>query len=150
MEHLQNIKWYHITIVCLMAIILFLVFFGSNSAQNKCVTKPHSEEGFEEGKQEQKHDNVKGELILYYATWCGHSRNFLPEWEKFELHAKENMPFLKVDKIRCEDGHEATCQQKGVEGYPTVILYIKNGSEKLFEGQRTAEGLVNFINSNLH
>jgi hypothetical protein len=74
---------------------------------------------------------------------------FLPEWEKFENYAKENLPTLKVTRVLCEGGNEATCFQKGVEGYPTVILYRKDGSEETFMDDRTSDKLVQFINSKL-
>lgn len=90
-----------------------------------------------------------GELILYYANWCGFSRMFLPEWEKFENYAKENLSNLKVTRVLCEGGNEATCFQKGVEGYPTVILYRKDGSEETFMDDRTSDKLVQFINNKL-
>jgi hypothetical protein len=47
--------------------------------------------------------------------------------------------------VRCEDGNEATCQQKGVKGYPSVILYLTDGSEHTFDGKRTAGGVTNFV-----
>ena len=42
-----------------------------------------------------------------------------------------------------------TCQQKGVQGYPTVILYLKDGSEKTFEDERTMDKLVKFVQANV-
>ena len=86
-----------------------------------------------------------GEIVLYYATWCGYSRMFLPEWEKFEKYAKDNLSNLKVTRIRCEGGNEAVCTQKGVEGYPTIILYLKNSKEVKFDGERSSKQLADFI-----
>lgn len=90
-----------------------------------------------------------GVIILYYAEWCGYSRMFLPEWEKFEKYAKDNLTNIRVDKVRCEGGNEAVCQQKGVEGYPTVILTLKNGKDITFTDERTSEKLIEFIRKNL-
>lgn len=94
------------------------------------------------GSQQTKTD---GEIVLYYATWCGYSRMFLPEWEKFEGYAKTNIPNLKVSSIRCEGGNENVCTQKGVDGYPTTILYLNNGQEVQFNGERTSQQLVDFV-----
>lgn len=157
MEILNSIKWYHIIIVSLVGILLFLILTGSNCNMNMCKNALLGSEAFngnsEEVKQEQSQqeiqDKVKGEIIIYYAMWCGYSRQFLPEWEKFEKYAKDNLPQVRTGRVRCEDGSEATCQQKGVQGYPTVILYLKDGSEKTFEDERTTDKLIKFVQNNV-
>lgn len=157
MNFISNIKWYYIMILCLLGVILFLVLTNTCS-QKPCLCK-NAPETFEDSKnnqeqeqktyQEQQESKIKGEIILYYAMWCGFSRQFLPEWEKFEEYAKKNLPQVRVTRVRCEDGHEATCSQKGVTGYPTVILYRKDGSEKIFEDERTSDKLIKFAQANL-
>lgn len=105
-----------------------------------------------EGQQiKQKQDKVDttNELVLYYATWCGYSKQFLPEWEKFVEYAKNNLPHLKVTGVRCEGGNEPICMQKGIEGYPMVMLYMYDGREIPFEGDRTKDALVAFVSKNL-
>lgn len=92
--------------------------------------------------------SLKPELVLYYAMWCQHSKNFLPEWEKFVAYAKQNLPQINVSSIRCEGGDEATCLQKGIEGYPMVVLY-KDDGEKNFMAERTMEKLVEFVEENI-
>lgn len=157
MEYLKQLQWYHIIITGLLCVLLFLFFTDRICYSSMCKNAPVNSEGFtaeetqEEKKtdQEVKENEVKGEIILYYAMWCGHSKAFLPEWEKFEEYAKKNLSFLRVSRVRCEDGNEATCVQKGVEGYPTVILYPKGNAEKLYEGERKMEKVVEFINNNL-
>jgi thiol-disulfide isomerase/thioredoxin len=88
----------------------------------------------------------KNELVLYYAMWCGNCKNFIPTWSKFEAWAKDNLKNVRINSVRCEDGNEAVCSQKGIKGYPTVMLYLKDGSEYMFEGPRTVEGLTKFVN----
>ena len=92
----------------------------------------------------------KHELILYYATWCGYSRSFLPIWAEFEKWAADALPTVRVMSVRCEEGNEQTCRQKGVSGYPTVMLYLTNGTEHQFEGKRTLDGLQSFAKSYVH
>lgn len=164
MEQLKNLNYMYLlyAVIGLVAIFVVYTLYVSYSKQNcsTCVgpNALKKSEGFEsdgeiketqESKLLANEANVKGEIILYYAMWCGHSRSFLPEWEKFEVFAKEKLPFVRVSKIRCEDGNEATCSQKGVEGFPMVILYSKTGVEKTFEKERTMEKLVEFVNENL-
>jgi thiol-disulfide isomerase/thioredoxin len=94
--------------------------------------------------------NYGDEIVLYYASWCGYSRTFLPEWEKFSSWAAANAKKLKVTSIRCESGNEETCIEKGIRGYPTVVFYPKEGTEKVFNGERTAETLTDFIKKELN
>lgn len=90
----------------------------------------------------------KGEIVLYYTSWCGHSNMFMPEWTKFENIARVQFPQLLVRKIQCEDGNEAICMQKGIEGYPTVVFHI-NDVDIPFTGNRSADGLIEFVKKNL-
>ena len=151
MEFINNIKWYHVLILCLICIIGFLIFTRTNYASNSCKNAVNNYEGFDQehkNKHTQHTPRDMDELVLYYAMWCGYSKSFIPEWEKFETYAKNNFPQIKVSKIRCEDGNETTCMQKGVDGYPTVILYTKNGKEIKFGNERTMDGLIKFIQQN--
>ena len=91
------------------------------------------------------------EIVLYYAMWCGYSKMFLPEWEKFEKYAKDNFSNLKVSSIRCEGGNESKCGM--VPGFPTVILYKNRNKpdEQIikFENDRISQQLINFVNENI-
>lgn len=137
MDFINNLKWYHYLIVCIIIVLIYIKYKNTESFNTAS-----------KDTQQIQHDNgPKDELILYYAMWCGYSKQFLPEWEKFEAYAKRNFPNVLVSRVRCEDGNEATCSQKGVEGYPTVILYKENG-EKHFEGERTFDALVKFVQNN--
>lgn len=168
MEQLKNFNYMYVVYAVIGLSVIFLLYtLYVSFSKSKCLTcvGPNAlpenikkAEGFSsdeeiKAKQESKmiedEAKIKGEIILFYAMWCGHSRSFLPEWEKFEKFAKDNLPYVRVTKIRCEDGNEATCSQKGVQGFPMVILYPKSGAEKTFEKDRTMEKLVEFVNENL-
>lgn len=157
-------NWKYITLIVSVVILLVILYcyykkgsttegmYGTNdeSSQELSHDMPPSNPttgagagtGTGAAQQEVKTD---GEIVLYYATWCGYSRMFLPEWQKFETYAKGNLPNLKVSSIRCEGGNEATCTQKGVDGYPTIILYLNSGKELQFNGERTSQQLVDFV-----
>lgn len=161
-KKLNNGKKYAILIGCVIILSIFLYYMyssntcGSSSGSNIS----HAHVQYEEehpthkehmGNTESTKHSVqptykppKIEVILYYASWCGYSRSFLPEWEQYEKFAKDNFPNVKVTKIRCEGGDEATCMQKGVQGYPTVIFYLSDGKEVAFNGERTAKELAEF------
>ena len=76
---------------------------------------------------------------------------FLPEWEKFEKYARDNFPNLVVKSLRCEGGDEETCAQKGINGYPTVILYkdMTESNGLTFDDDRKHDKLVEFVKNNM-
>jgi len=148
MEIIRNIKWYHIIVISLF--VLLFLFIVNNQMPMSGRTEKYQNETMEETVKEptDKHD---AEIVLYYALWCGYSKAFLPEWQKFEEYANVNLKNIRVTSLQCVDGNEATCHQKGVNGYPTVIIYPKNKSLKgiTFEGQRNVESLIKFVNDNI-
>lgn len=80
----------------------------------------------------------KKQVILYYADWCGHCKQFKPEWEKFKKIAKN----VTTKEFTC-DNNKNGCDK--IKGYPTIII-LNNGKRIEYEGERTANALVNFIN----
>lgn len=94
-------------------------------------------------------DPSNAQIVLYYTSWCGYSQQFLPIWSEFEEYAKANLPKLLVRKVLCEGDDESYCQQKRVDGFPTVIIYPKEDTEVVFTGERNKESLVEFAKRNL-
>ena len=88
----------------------------------------------------------KPQIVMYYASWCGFSKSFLPTWDAFASYVKSNLS-EKVDavKVSCDGDGEQMCYQKGIEGYPTVKLYVR-GEEKTFSEERKLENLIDFVN----
>lgn len=85
------------------------------------------------------------ELVLYYATWCRFSREFLEVWSEFDKYAKDNLPNVRVMSINCEGANEILCLQKSIFGFPTIMLYLVDGSEHKFNGPRTIDELKQFV-----
>lgn len=131
-----------IAILAIIALVLIYILYNSNKSINKNVDNFNDTE--KDNSKEFKH-----EIVLYYALWCGYSKMFLPEWEKFVAYAKDNFNNVKVTSIRCEGGDEATCKQKGIKGYPMVVLYLEDGTEVNFDDERTSDKLIEFINKNI-
>ena len=91
-------------------------------------------------------NNNQNRIVLYYTTWCPHSVAFKPIWEKF---AKMNNYDVHILAIDCEQKRSNCSKEPNVKGFPTVILYKKNGEQVLFNGNRTVAGLINFLKLNL-
>ena len=153
-----------IIIICVLAIIIATgiaakLYFTkwNNICENMVPEVSQNAPSFEEleksikpeGSEISEIKDSQSTITLYYASWCGYSKMFLPEWLKFEEYAKNNIKHLKTVKINCEGGNESICFQKDIKGYPTVILEPKNRSEVEFSGERNLKGLIDFVNQNV-
>ena len=82
------------------------------------------------------------EVMLFTATWCGHSKRFQPTWKKLQATVK-GVKFTTVDV----DQDKATAKKFGVSAMPTIIMKKGNSLFK-YSGDRSYQSMVNFINSN--
>ena len=84
-------------------------------------------------------------MILFYAPWCGHCKQFHPQYLTFAKGVKD---VIRVGAINA-DQHRELAGQFGIEGFPT-IKYWKMGSKKgmkpeNYNGQRTSAALHNHM-----
>lgn len=85
-------------------------------------------------------------LVEFYAPWCGHCKKLAPEFEKLGTSFKKAKSVL-IGKVDCDE-HKETCNKFGVSGYPTIKWFPKGSLEpKSYDGARTAEALVEYVNS---
>jgi len=139
----MNAKLGYVILGLLVVIVLIYLFVDCPKQAPSVVPTVRPEEGYKEVS-----DKPLGEIVLYYSPGCGYCKMFMPEWDKFEQRASREMPRLSVKKINCEGENAQMCFQKGIEGFPTVIIYPTDGSRVMFEKNRTADDLVKFVNEN--
>ena len=85
-------------------------------------------------------------LNLYYAEWCGHCHDFMPIWDKFVKRCRDNN--TNINTVKIESNHLSSLG-KNVGGYPTITFLNSNSKNEIdFDGERTVEGLEEFVNSN--
>ncbi len=96
----------------------------------------------------------KMQFKVFYTNWCGWSKKALSllDSQDFKDKIKEVEAMAEIIRVDCENDGKEECKQKGINGYPTMILYKNvNGAEKPieFNGARTADGIVTFIKENI-
>lgn len=131
--------------VLIVIIVLFIIvmLYLSFTKQNKNNADSNKENFVMQPDKKRKY-----KLTLYYTNWCGYSRQFLPEWDKFKDYV-DNLNLndtIIIEKIDC-DSNKDMC--KAISGYPTVILEKDDGSQIIMKSHpRTKEGIIKFIEDN--
>jgi hypothetical protein len=92
-------------------------------------------------------------MYNFNTSWCGWSKVFQPEWDKFTMNVKSNDSLngvVEIMDIKCDnDNNTQLCIDHNVEGYPTVVI-IKNGVSSHYRGPRTVDGLTAELNKLLN
>lgn len=90
-------------------------------------------------------NNTKCMLTAFYAPWCTHCKKLLPIIHKageiFQYEYDVNITILNCEK------YKSICDFYGIHKYPHVEVFHKN-TRTDFEGEKSIEYLVDFINSN--
>ena len=91
--------------------------------------------------------NSKPQLYLFKANWCGHCKNFIPEWDKLKEDSNLNN---KVEFITMDSEKNATeIKEWEIKGFPTLIL--KKGNDAIeYNDNRSYKDIVKFINKNIN
>jgi thioredoxin-like negative regulator of GroEL len=158
-----------IVILVITLVILYVLHLVFNKNDNSvlechCEVKPQEEEeqnvhpdnieNIEQFKDQKETESPKNKLCLYYADWCGFSRQFLPEWKKLKsaIVSSDLKGKIKVQEFECDQDKE-TCQKANVRGYPSVVLHKFDGSNMTdlsYEGPRETAAIMDFIRNSLN
>ncbi|BAM41169.1 protein disulphide isomerase [Theileria orientalis strain Shintoku] len=89
----------------------------------------------------------KNVLLMIHAPHCQHCKSFLPVYEEFATTNKDNDSLIFASFNG--DANESSVDEVNWEAFPT-LLYFKAGERVpvKFSGERTAEGLREFVVQN--
>ncbi|KAI2811420.1 Protein disulfide-isomerase A6 [Blomia tropicalis] len=78
-------------------------------------------------------------IVEFYAPWCGHCKNLVPEYKKAASALKGVVKVGAVDA----DAHRDLGGRFGVRGFPTIKIFGKNKKSPIdYNGARNAQGLI--------
>lgn len=80
-------------------------------------------------------------IVEFYAPWCGHCQNLVPEYQKAAQALKG---VVKIGGVNADE-HKSLAQQYSVRGFPTIKVFgLDKKKPQDYNGQRTAKGIVDF------
>jgi thiol-disulfide isomerase/thioredoxin len=130
--------------VWLVAIGIAVYYYCYARPENKPKPKPVEE-------KKEKFANVantKLKIFNFNTDWCGWSKRFQPEWDKFTQAVKADSKLnnkVEVFDVKCDNpANQQMCEEYNVPGYPYVIVE-KNGNRSPYNGERTAQALISFV-----
>lgn len=89
----------------------------------------------------EENDNV---MVEFYAPWCGHCKAFEPDYVKIAAilkDHKQNVVCAKVDAPEEQD----LIEKYDIQGFPTLKLFRKGKQPELYQGFRSVDTLVEWI-----
>jgi thiol-disulfide isomerase/thioredoxin len=88
-------------------------------------------------------NNTKIKVYNFNTTWCGWSKKFQPEWDKFAGMVKDNANISAFD-VKMDKVDTSQYDSYNISGFPTVIIE-NNDKRETYAGDRTASALLDYI-----
>ena len=89
-------------------------------------------------------NNDKDIMVMFYAPWCNHCKEFMPKYEEAAKILKKNNKLI-LAKI---DGSANEVEQVTITGFPTILFFRgnkKNEKPLQYNGKRTTKDIIQFI-----
>lgn len=114
--------------------LLVVIYFISNRRREGFTSSPTGADMF----------------TLYYVDWCPHCKSVKPMFEDFAKNgfvtiAGKN---VQVRAIECEK-QSKEAEGKPIKGYPTFLLETAEGKTVEYQGDRSPEGWMKFLEEQL-
>ncbi|KAJ9092111.1 hypothetical protein QFC21_006977 [Naganishia friedmannii] len=90
----------------------------------------------------------KNVLVAFKAPWCGHCKSLTKPYEAVAKAFKSESDCVVAEVPDADsEVNRALAQKNGVNSYPTIKFFPKDGSEPIpYAGARNEEGFVTFLN----
>jgi thiol-disulfide isomerase/thioredoxin len=147
-----------IGILIILIIILLLlnsqkanIIYGGSSSDTLKIEAPPvvSQETKPVSTSKEGFSDEKPRLVLYYASWCGWCKRLkAPDggWAQLKKSGKLDNK-VELVEVQC-DVENPPEKAKSISGYPTIMLE-KDGKDIPYEGDRSKESFVDFVNKHI-
>jgi thiol-disulfide isomerase/thioredoxin len=144
-----NQEYFRLPLWVWLIIICVLIFSYSNTYKKPTIVDDSSNKNEQEKEKFASISKPKIKIYNFNTEWCGWSKKFQPEWDKFSENIKSNPKLTHVEAVdvKCDKSeNESMCENYKVPGYPYVIIEV-NDKRMPYNGERTALNLTQFISS---
>lgn len=145
-----NMKIFNLSLSTWALIIgVIILFFFMNNDENFAETEDKTNENVSNETTSEISDN-KLKVYNFNTLWCGYSRQFQPNWDKFADMNDDSD--VEIVDVKCDnETNKALCTKYSIPGFPTV-LFVKGDKVGEYSGDRSVDdlkgALENFKNSN--
>lgn len=103
-----------------------------------------SREGFQSG------SGGADTFTMYYADWCPHCKAVKPAFQEWSKNGFVTAAGKQVKVRMVEQGEKPDeVAAKGIKGFPTFVLETAGGKTVEFQGERTPEAYLAFLEEQL-
>eukprot|EP00732_Lithocolla_globosa_P004579 Lithocolla_globosa_v1_NODE_4305_length_1466_cov_26.164422.p1 type:complete len:449 gc:universal NODE_4305_length_1466_cov_26.164422:1411-65(-) len=90
----------------------------------------------------------KAVFIEFYAPWCGHCKKLAPVWDELgdALATNPDIVIAKMDYTENDLPADSPFQ---IKGFPTLKFFSADNSVVEYEGDRSLEGFLEFVESKI-
>jgi len=94
-------------------------------------------------------EKTQAVAVMFYAPWCGHSKNLLPHWDETaaRVNAKGDSSEVSFGKVDCV-AEPSLYWKYDIESFPTIKVFMggKNGMVVPYDGDRDMNSIEAFVN----